>query len=214
MSSTSPFRRGREEDHRPTLRTWTSDRANALVWRLPGPRRARVLLSQIVFRNPKICATRVSTALEALDEVGIEAVLIGGWGVDALVGEQLRGHSDLDLIVDEHELGRAVAVLGELGFRPWNRDSDPGPIGSLPVAFAQTLRDRALRVVELHGVDLRQVDAAAGTIAGKPVACLSADHQLEAVHRMGRAWTPQRRLSRRRNLAAVESVLQGDVNSA
>lgn len=213
MSSTSPFRRDRGED-RPALRTWAADRANALVWRLPVPRRARVLLSQIVYRNPPICSARVSATLEALDAVGIEPVLIGGWGIDALVGEQLRPHADLDLIVDECERERAVIALEEIGFEPWNHDEDAGPIGSVPVAFAQTLRDSALRVVELHGADLRRVDAAEGAIAGKPVACLSADHQLAAVQQMGRTLTPQRRQSRRRNLAAVERVLQGEVNGA
>jgi lincosamide nucleotidyltransferase A/C/D/E len=39
-----------------------------------------------------------------LRAAGVDAWLDGGWGVDALVGEETRDHKDLDLIVkDAHE---------------------------------------------------------------------------------------------------------------
>lgn len=207
MSPTSPSRSGRGED-RPALRTRIADRANALVWRLPVPRRARVLLSQLTYRNPPIASKRVIEALHALDRAGIETVLIGGWGIDALVGRQLRAHRDLDLLADERDLGRAVHTLEELGFQPWNHDPSPGPIGELEVSTGLTMRDPALRVVELHACDLDCFQPAEGAIDGNRVSCLSADLQVQAQHAIGRTLTPWRFLSRRRNLAALLLVIQ------
>jgi lincosamide nucleotidyltransferase A/C/D/E len=172
------------------------------------PRRGRVLLSGIVYRNPPICSERVGEALRALDGAGIRAVLIGGWGVDALVGKQLRTHADLDLLVDACDLEPAVEAVQGLGFEPWNRDSSPGPIGETRVSVAQTLRDRALRVVEFHAVDLGKVDFVTGKLAGQDVLCLSADHQKQAQKVIGKTWTRRRRLNRDRNLAAVEGTLE------
>jgi hypothetical protein len=191
-----------------------TDRANALVWRMPAPRRMRVLLSQLVYRNPPMPRERALDALRALDDAGVETVLIGGWGIDALVGEQLRPHADLDLLADEDQLERAVEALAGLGFEPWNHDPAPGPIGGVHVSSAQTFRDRALRVVELHAVDLSAVDAARGRIGTMPVPCLSAGHQLHAQRQMGRTWTPQRRSNQRRNLAAVAGALKSDADGA
>jgi len=43
--------------------------------------------------------------------------LDGGWGVDALVGEQTREHKDLDLIVRDAHEPRMREVLATHGFR-------------------------------------------------------------------------------------------------
>jgi lincosamide nucleotidyltransferase A/C/D/E len=40
----------------------------------------------------------------------------GGWGVDALLGEQSRSHSDLDLIIRSQEAATVFRALIELGF--------------------------------------------------------------------------------------------------
>jgi hypothetical protein len=41
----------------------------------------------------------VIEVLDALDSAGVEWWVLGGWGVDALIGEQTRAHKDLDLAV-------------------------------------------------------------------------------------------------------------------
>lgn len=150
----------------------------------------------------------MAETLAVLDLAGIAVVVIGGWGIDALVGRQLRPHADLDLIADEREFDRAARALEELGFRPWNHDSSPGPIGEVPISAAQTFRDCALRVVELHAADLRKIDSVEGSIGDRPVSCLSADCQLQAQYAMGRTWTPRRRTNQRRNIAALLSALK------
>jgi lincosamide nucleotidyltransferase A/C/D/E len=67
--------------------------------------------------------------LDALQLGGVDACVGGGWAIDALVGEQTREHSDLDLWVDAAHLDSLIQVLAarELdrllpwgGDRPWN----------------------------------------------------------------------------------------------
>ena len=67
--------------------------------------------------------------LSAIADLGLHACIGGGWGVDALLGEQTRPHSDLDLWVpaeELHDLLRALVGQGVdrvypwPGDRPWN----------------------------------------------------------------------------------------------
>ena len=44
-------------------------------------------------------ADDVALVVTALAEAGVAAWLDGGWGVDALLGEQTREHDDLDLVM-------------------------------------------------------------------------------------------------------------------
>jgi lincosamide nucleotidyltransferase A/C/D/E len=57
-----------------------------------------------------------------LQAVGIPIWLDGGWGVDALLGEQTRPHDDLDIVVEERHLPRLRATLQEDGFKDVERD--------------------------------------------------------------------------------------------
>lgn len=47
---------------------------------------------------------------------GIELWLLGGWGVDALLGRQTREHHDLDVLVELSMLDRFRERLDDLGF--------------------------------------------------------------------------------------------------
>ena len=49
--------------------------------------------------------------LDVLDSESIEVWLDGGWGVDALLGEQTRSHNDVDLIVGVGDLARLATAL-------------------------------------------------------------------------------------------------------
>ena len=61
-------------------------------------------------------ADAVLEAVDALTAAGVRFWLDGGWGVDALLGEQTRDHADLDLIIDDADVGRLRAALGALGY--------------------------------------------------------------------------------------------------
>jgi lincosamide nucleotidyltransferase A/C/D/E len=67
--------------------------------------------------------------MRALAEHGVDACVGGGWGVDALLGEQTREHSDLDLWLEAPALEGLFRVCAERGLdrvfpwpgdRPWN----------------------------------------------------------------------------------------------
>ncbi len=81
--------------------------------------------------------------LTALDDEGVAYWLDGGWGVDCLLGEQTRAHSDLDLVVPRADLPRVTTVLVARGYsaiRDW-----------LPTSGV--FRDAGGREVDLHPVD-------------------------------------------------------------
>jgi lincosamide nucleotidyltransferase A/C/D/E len=109
----------------------------------------------------------------------------GGWGVDALLGEQSRPHSDLDLVVARPDLEVVHDVLWVLRFevlRDW-----------LPNAIAYV--DLAGRQVDLHPVDPTpdgggdqiQLDGRSrwhysapvqGVLGGREVLCCPAEDQV------------------------------------
>jgi lincosamide nucleotidyltransferase A/C/D/E len=61
-------------------------------------------------------ASDACTALDALEATGIRVVVNGGWGVDALLGEQTREHDDLDVHVSIDDLQSVCDALAGLGY--------------------------------------------------------------------------------------------------
>jgi lincosamide nucleotidyltransferase A/C/D/E len=122
-----------------------------------------------------------------LSAIGADVWLDGGWGVDALIGEQTREHKDLDLIVRDSHEPLMREVLGNHGFTEKE--------GSVPQSFV--LADRPGREVDVHPVTFddrgdahllsddgepfdhpARAFAAAGIVLGQRVACLSAEAQM------------------------------------
>lgn len=123
--------------------------------------------------------------LDDLDEAGATYWLDGGWGVDALLGEQTREHGDVDVVVHRSDLTLVRSLLEAQGYgvlRDW-----------LPVALA--LRHPDGREVDLHPVDPtpegggdQVVDASgatwhyaapvSGSVCGRRVSCCSAEDQV------------------------------------
>lgn len=131
-------------------------------------------------------ATDVLAILDCLAAAGAAVWLDGGWGVDALAGEQTREHDDLDLVIAAEQLPAALAALGALGFTTATDE--------LPTRLVA--RDSADRRIDFHPVtwdsgggghqalpDGRtfryppQGFAGRGVIAGQPVSCLTAEVQ-------------------------------------
>ncbi len=199
---------------RAPFRYLIANRVNALVWALPTPRRVKALLSRIVYQNPPMPTAIAVRTLAALEAAGIVAVLMGGWGVDALVGEQLRVHHDLDLIVDHTQLDLTLMALGALGFREWFRNPDPAPFGESQLEGSIAVRDAAMRVIDLHPLHL-DVDGPAlapGDIGGHPVTCLAPKVQIE-VNARSQITTRSNRETQRyqANLEAARKALRGGV---
>jgi lincosamide nucleotidyltransferase A/C/D/E len=127
----------------------------------------------------------VTQLLGRLGEVEVLAWVDGGWGVDALLGERSRSHSDLDLVLVRSALDVVHEILHGAGFkvlRDW-----------LPNAIAYV--DGAGRQVDLHPVDPTpdgggdqiQLDGASrwhysppvtGMIGGRAVLCCPVEDQV------------------------------------
>lgn len=52
----------------------------------------------------------------ALGDGGVPFWVVGGWGIDALVGRTTRPHRDLDILIDAEAEATALAVLSRLGY--------------------------------------------------------------------------------------------------
>ena len=144
-------------------------------WR-PGRLLPAGLARRLRRRVAGMPAPDVLAALDALTGAGVDVVLAGGWGVDALLGRQTRRHSDVDLVVTPVVAGveAAAQALAPLGYRVVDDQAEGGAWAPVVVV----LRNSTGRTVELLASD-RRPDAVAGTLAGRPVSCLSAQVQLD-----------------------------------
>ncbi len=136
-----------------------------------------------------LSAAEVLRVLAAVEAVGLQAWVAGGWGVDALVGRQTRPHRDLDLALDVTRAGveRALSALEPLGYHV---ETDWRPC-------RVELAAPSARWVDLHPVTFddrgtgwqADVDGlppfryppdafSSGTIDGRAVRCLSVVQQL------------------------------------
>jgi lincosamide nucleotidyltransferase A/C/D/E len=53
----------------------------------------------------------------ALEKLGVEIWIDGGWGVDALLGEQTRSHKDLDIAIEQKDILMLRQFLQTRGYR-------------------------------------------------------------------------------------------------
>lgn len=129
----------------------------------------------------------VLSVLAVLRMADVEIWIGGGWGIDALVGQQTRRHRDLDLMHREDQEPNVLAALADAGFvetLDWR-----------PVRFV--LSDPHGREIDLHPLvfagDGSAVQASpdpdvpfaypascfvTGTLLGSTVPCLSPEQQV------------------------------------
>ncbi len=81
--------------------------------------------------------------LHRMSSAGVSVWLDGGWGVDALVGEQTREHDDLDLVAARGDVPLLIEKLADEGYEVAK--------GALP--FCIVLLDASGRQVDLHPVE-------------------------------------------------------------
>lgn len=129
----------------------------------------------------------VLSVLRLLRQAEADIWIGGGWGIDALIGEQSRDHRDLDLMHRQDQEAAVVAALSEQGFAE--------SLDWRPVRFVVT--DAAGRAIDLHPLIFNDDGSAeqaspvperpflypsscfvSGTIGGVAVPCLSAAQQV------------------------------------
>ncbi|MCA1657221.1 MAG: nucleotidyltransferase family protein [Actinobacteria bacterium] len=139
--------------------------------------------------------SEVHAVLDALRTAGVPAVIDGGWGVDALLGEQTRPHRDVDLVIARDDVPRAERALAGAGYA-----ADPSVVPGLPARREVTAPNG--RSVDLHLVVMDQAGAGwqelgdggwghypaaglagAGCIGGRWVRCVTVELQLR--HHLG-----------------------------
>lgn len=60
--------------------------------------------------------------LQLCEKNGIEVIIDGGWGVDALLGKQTRPHADLDIALEHKYVPKLRHLLEARGYRDIPRD--------------------------------------------------------------------------------------------
>jgi lincosamide nucleotidyltransferase A/C/D/E len=148
-----------------------------------------------------LSAQAAADLYELLRLRGIRCWVMGGWGVDALLGAQTREHHDLDVLVLREDLPALAGLFRDHGFgikQVWEAESRWLDMegSTWPTAFVAGTEEG----VELD-VHVIQVDAGLavplcsvacpfdsdslkgrGVIGGRPVECVSAETQV-AMHR-------------------------------
>ena len=123
--------------------------------------------------------------LDRLDAAGVWYCIEGGWGVDALLGEQTREHRDLDLGVRMDEVDLLTAVLAEFerDEREWPSslildDARGRRVDMHPLTFdADGNGWQASLRGEPHRWPREHLDAR-GRIGGRDVRCIAPELQL------------------------------------
>lgn len=133
-------------------------------------------------------AKAVLEILTVLDDASVRVWLDGGWGVDALLGEQTRDHADLDIILNSSDVALLREALLAIGFQV-----KPGGTAS-----NFNLVDGRGREVDVHPIEFDQrgygffqlddgrrwpfppaAFSGHGRVGGRPVRCLSPDAQVQ-----------------------------------
>jgi lincosamide nucleotidyltransferase A/C/D/E len=70
----------------------------------------------------EMTASDVIAIVQLLNRNDIEVIIDGGWGVDALLGEQTRTHEDLDVAVKHRHVPKIRALLEARDYQEIPRD--------------------------------------------------------------------------------------------
>jgi lincosamide nucleotidyltransferase A/C/D/E len=126
--------------------------------------------------------------------------LTGGWGIDALLGQQTRHHKDLDVILLLDDVVRMCALLSRAGYclnELWSENRWTLDAQGIEIATAFVLRDSGGHELDVHAIRLddrgngiptwevsegfvfRSQDlAGVGRITGFPVQCITPEMQM------------------------------------
>lgn len=134
--------------------------------------------------------------LALMEASSIDVCLDGGWGIDALLGEQTRAHHDLDIIVRVDDLPRLLAVTEASGYARQPGGTETNFVLKTPSShevdvYAIRFDERGFGVFTLPDGRMWPFPPSAfqgrGHIQGKAVRCLSPDAQVQC-HAQG--YTP------------------------
>lgn len=131
---------------------------------------------------------------------GLQVWILGGWGVDALLGRQTRPHKDLDLLMLLDDIARTCALLTATGYElkeVWSENRWSLDVRGLQTLTAFVLMDAGGHELDIHALRLdkqgngipaweveegftftRQDLSGKGAVAGIEVRCITAEKQM------------------------------------
>jgi len=128
--------------------------------------------------DPEMTGNDVVEIIQLFNQNHIDVYIDGGWGVDALLGEQTRPHSDLDIALQHKDVPQMRALLEARGYTDVPRND------TRECNFV--LGDEQGHLVDIHsytfdaaGKNIFGVDypfdslTGTGTVNGHPVKCIS-----------------------------------------
>jgi lincosamide nucleotidyltransferase A/C/D/E len=104
-----------------------------------------------------VSAEEVIKIYRRLSEHGIRVWLTGGWGIDALLGEQTRPHKDLDVVMLLDDVARMCALLASDGYNLaylWSENRQAVDKQGAETATAFVLQDTQGREIDIHALVL------------------------------------------------------------
>lgn len=133
-----------------------------------------------------MAAEDVVALLGRFHEHEVDVCVGGGWGVDALLREQTREHSDLDVWAPAGHLERLFVALAEAGIdrifpwpgdRPWNFVLHDGGRRRIDLHLYESLADGSVHYASAVDGVVFPAEALAGDgqIAGMAVRCEAAE---------------------------------------
>jgi lincosamide nucleotidyltransferase A/C/D/E len=118
-----------------------------------------------------------------LENAGVAVWIDGGWGVDALLGRQLRPHKDLDIAVAWRDVGTLRRVLGHAAYTEVRAESQWNFVlsdGSHEVDVHAFIHDERGELVDGVAYPAASLTGS-GTIEGHTVRCISAPYMIEFI---------------------------------
>ncbi len=122
--------------------------------------------------------------LDLVDQNGIDVVVDGGWGVDALLGWQSRTHRDLDIAVEHRHVPRLRHVLQDRGYSDVPREDTH--------TYNFVLGDSEGHLIDIHSYEFDDQGnlhigipypfdslTGTGTIKGRLVRCITPARMVE-----------------------------------
>ena len=134
--------------------------------------------------QPEMTVEAAVEIIKLLEQKGIEVYVLGGWGVDALLGEQTRKHEDLDVAVPHKYVPKLRELLEALGYkdvpRPDTRDCNfvlGDDKGHLIDVHSYTFDENGKNIFGI-AFEPRHLTGT-GTINGYPVKCPPPEVEVE-----------------------------------
>jgi len=124
--------------------------------------------------SPKMESSDVLDLYNALERMGVEIWIDGGWGVDALLEQQTRSHQDLDIAIQEKDIPKLVELLAARGYHAQGVGHKGCSIlRQMPklIAMVWTGKDWACRLIAQARIDRAGARLAANEEAKPQKAC-------------------------------------------